>query len=111
MAMNMDVLVKMFSENPEEAKEMLKKVLLENDEKAEEIRALKMEGKMTQKNTRVPLSRQRGADKIPNFSGKEFLPFQRKLIGFCQDDPGTAALLKLTARKYRNSEINANQNR
>ena len=99
----MEEIAEMFQKDPEAGKAKLMEVLKTAAEAEEKF----MTSKMGQQRTgRIPLSRQRGVDKIPTFSGKEFLPFQKKLLGFCQDEPGCAALLKLVCRKYKGGEIN-----
>ena len=81
----MDELMKLMQTNPEEGKAKLSQILKTAAEMEEMLKTYK-EG--LGKKSRIPLSRQRGVDKIPAFSGKEFLPFQKKLQGFAQDEPG-----------------------
>ena len=80
-------IAQMMKENPEEGRKRLQDFI----DKAEADKAW-------QSKNRIPLSRQRGVDKIPQFNGKGFLGFQKKLVGFAQDEPGCAALLRLVAR-------------
>ena len=94
----MDLIVRMVGEDPDEAKRLIKEMFNDAEAKAEELKNAKAKN-------RIPLSRQRGADKIPTFSGKGFLAFQKKLIGFAQDEPGCAALLRLVAKKYKDRQI------
>ena len=93
----MEKVMKLLDEEPEEAKKVVRQLMLDAEEKK----------KLQMRTNRVPLSRQRGVDKIPTFQGKEFLPFQKKLLGFAQDEPGCAKLLRLVSKQYRKREINA----
>ena len=104
----MEKILKLIDEDPEEAKKMMAGMVAEMNAKEEELKAMKEDQMLQNRNgRRVPLSRQRGVDKIPSFSGKGFLSFQKKFIGFAQDEPGLASILRLISRKYRDKEVNA----
>ena len=94
-------IMKLMTDNPEEAEKLLDSVI-----KDAELKAEKKDDQMQQNRTnRVPLSQQRGVDKIPVFSGKGFMSFQKKLLSFAQDEPGCAVLLRLVAQKFKDQPI------
>ena len=97
MAATMRKYDELLKEDPDRARHHVQDIIEETERRIAEMKPAK--------NTRIPLSKQRGIEKLPIFNGMEYLPFQKKIVSFCQDDPGVADVLKAVGRKYVKNKL------